>query len=359
MFINALTRGGGETQFLRVARALHRAGYDVRIFTLQPGDDFAGTHDAVPATLLAPRVGPATIGNAVRELRAWRPDAVVNFLYQATLVGRFAAVAARVPVVVSSMRNERLERRIRTVLYRLSGTVDAVTVTNSQVAAGTLRREGTIAARKLKVIPNGVDLALLDSASGSRSTLRAQLGVPDGQFLFLGVGRLAPQKDWPTLVDAIARYDGPDAAWVIAGEGDGRDALLDQIERQGLGGRVRLLGLRDDVPQLLGACDGLVLSSTYEGLPNVVLEAMACARPVVATRVGGCEELLGTEFGTLVDPRSPDQLARAMAELAGRSEADRRATGQAARDHIQARYALESADRRWVALIDDLRGARA
>ena len=168
------------------------------------------------------------------------------------------------------------------------------------------------------------------------------------------MGRLVPQKDWATLVRAAAGYTGPPAHWAIAGEGQDRAALLALIDELGVADRVSLLGLRTDAPDLLAACDALVLSSTYEGLPNVVLEAMAAGRPVVATQVGGCAELLGSRFGTLVPPGRPAELAAAMTALATQDRAERSATGAAAQEHVRQNYALPVADARWVALIEEL-----
>jgi glycosyltransferase involved in cell wall biosynthesis len=350
MIINSLGRGGAETQFLRVARALRAGGWDVRILTVLPENDFAD--DGFPVRVLAPRPGPGTVTAAVRELRAWRPDAVINFLYQATLVGRFAARVARVPVVVSSMRNERLESRLRSVLYRATARIDDVTVTNSERAARTLEASGTVPAGRLRIIPNGVDLALFDRPP--TTDLRAELGLADGTVLFVGAGRLAPQKDWPTLLAAVERYAGPPAFWAVAGEGAERPALEATIAARGLADRVRLLGLRDDVTDLLAAADALVLSSTYEGLPNIVLEAMAAGRPVVATTVGGTPELVRPETGLLVPPGDPAALSAALAALAARSPAERAAMGTAARDHVRATYSLAAADRRWTELLDGL-----
>ena len=299
MFINSLQRGGAETQFLRVARALQDAGHIVEIFVLLEDNDFAGRLDGLTVTLLAPRPGPGTVLGAIRALRRLRPDVVVNFLFQATIVGRVAAGAAGRRAVISSMRNERLETRARTLIYRGTGRLDRVTVTNSLRAADTLRASGTVRAAALEVIPNGVDLTMFDALSPT--PLRETLGLDDDTFLYLGVGRLSAQKDWATLISAIARYDGPPAHWAIAGEGEDLEALTRQSERDGVSDRISFLGIRDDVPGLIAACDALVLSSVYEGLPNVVLEAMAVGRPVVATNVGGSPELVG--------PGRPDRRA--------------------------------------------------
>lgn len=351
MVINSLQRGGAETQFLRVAAAFRAAGFEVRIYLLLPDDDF-GAAAGSPVQLLAPRPGVATLRNAVAALRAQRPHVVVNFLYQASIVGRLAARAAGVRLVVSSVRNERLETRARGALFRATSVFDTRTVANSHTAARVLTAEHTVQRSKLQVITNGVDLSVFDRPANP--TLRSELGLDAETVLFLGMGRLVPQKDWATLVRAVARYEGPPAHWAIAGEGQDRAALHALIAELGVAGRVTLLGLRTDAPDLLNACDALVLSSTYEGLPNVVLEAMAAGRPVVATRVGGCAELLGAGFGTLVAPGSPAELAVAMAALAAQDPAQRRATGTAAREHVRQNYALPVADARWVGLIRDL-----
>lgn len=352
MFINSLQRGGAETQFLRVARALAAAGFEVEIYTLLADNGFTAETAQFPVQLLAERPGPATLVAAIRSMRARRPDVVVSFLYQATVVARIAARASGVRAVVSSMRNERLENRLRTVVYRATGVLDTVTVTNSHAAARVLVEEGTVPAHRLRVIPNGVDLRLFDAPGAP--TLRAELRLPAATVLFLGMGRLVAQKDWPTLLRAVAAYDGPAAHWAIAGDGPDAPALRALIEQLGVGDRVTLLGLRGDAPRLLAACDALVLSSTYEGLPNVVLEAMAAGRPVVATRVGGCAELLGTAFGLLVPPGRPAELATALAELAGRDPAQRSAIGASAARHIRENYSLAAADERWVALVGEV-----
>ncbi len=357
-FINGLPRGGAETQLLRVLRALSAAGHEVRLFVLKPDNDFAGELGELRVELLSERIGPRSLLNAVRELRAWRPTVVVSFLYQATLLARITATLARVPVVVSSMRNEKLETRLRAVLYRLTGVVDSVTVTNSERAGRALVASRTVDPDKLHIIPNGLSAPVADPVA--RARLRRELGAGDGTFLFLGVGRLSAQKDWANLVQAVRHYTGPPAVWAIAGTGALEEQLRTQIADAGVGERIRLLGLRSDVADLLSAGDALVLASHYEGMPNVVLEAMATGRPVVATRVGACADLLGEGStqpgGLLVEPRDPQALAQAMSELAGAPPEIRSAMSARNARVVGAEYSLEVADRRWVELIDGLLG---
>lgn len=356
LFINALSRGGAETQLVRLARGLREHGYRVEICVIQPGNDFAGELAGIPVTLLSPRPGVSTFRAAIREVRRGRPDVVINFLYQATLVGRVAALAGRVSVVISSMRNERLETRLRSLLFRATSIGDDAIVTNSQRARQTLEDAGTVRRGTTIVIPNA-----LDPAAGNASdpvATRAALGIEPGTTLFVGAGRLAPQKDWATLVEAAALYSGPPARWLIAGSGDLEGELRRLIAQRDLTGTVTLLGLRHDVPDLLAAADALVLSSHYEGLPNIVLEALALGTPVIATAVGACPDLVADDAGFLVPPRRPDELARAMEKLALLDPADRAAMGAAGRARIDEQYSAPAVMAQWCRLVDGLLAER-
>lgn len=136
----------------------------------------------------------------------------------------------------------------------------------------------------------------------------------------MAVGRLDLQKGVPDLLAAAERVIPQDPTWHLALAGDGpcRNWLLDQLsERPLLGGRVHWLGPRDDVPGLLKSANLLVLASLWEGMPNVVLEAMAASRPVVATAVEGTEELvLPGKTGWLVPPGDPQILSTALLDAA-------------------------------------------
>jgi hypothetical protein len=142
--------------------------------------------------------------------------------------------------------------------------------------------------------------------------------LPDHGPLVGAVGRLAPEKGFDLLVRAFDRLarDGIEARLVIAGEGDDRPQLEALVAELGLGDRVRLLGYRGEVVDLYEAMDAFALSSLREGLPNVVLEAMAMEEPVVATRVAGVPAVIADGVaGLLVTPGSADELAGALRRL--------------------------------------------
>jgi glycosyltransferase involved in cell wall biosynthesis len=151
-----------------------------------------------------------------------------------------------------------------------------------------------------------------------------------------------PVKDQATLIDAVARVarSNPDVRLLLAGDGPLRYSLEARAAVQGVGDRVTLLGHRSDVETVLNALDVFALSSTSEGLSNTILEAMASGLPVVATRVGGADELVDDGVsGLLVPPSDPIALAAALGELTGNRD-KRLGMGAAARRRAESEFAL-------------------
>jgi glycosyltransferase involved in cell wall biosynthesis len=184
--------------------------------------------------------------------------------------------------------------------------------------------------------------------------MRNALGLGTTEFLWLAVGRLTPQKDYPTLLEAFLSVPAP-ARLAIAGRGPEAHVLQQQAHRLGIASRVIFLGVRHDIAALLAAADGFVLSSAWEGMPNVVMEALAAAVPVVATRVGGVSELVAADrSGFLVPAQDPGALAEAMRKLMALPIDERRQMGLRGRDHIAAQYSLGSMADRWIALYREL-----
>lgn len=185
-----------------------------------------------------------------------------------------------------------------------------------------------------------------------------RLGIPKDRFVVGAVGRLSGEKGFDLLVRAVDRMlrEGLNIELLIAGEGDRRPGLEALVGALGRGDRVRLLGHRSDTTSLYQAMDAYALSSTSEGLPNVLLEAMALGAPVVATRVGGVPGLVRhEENGLLVEPGSAGALAGALGRvLRDAALGDR--LQRAGRATIEARYSFEARMRKVRAIYDELLG---
>jgi glycosyltransferase involved in cell wall biosynthesis len=205
----------------------------------------------------------------------------------------------------------------------------------SRFVASRLRDRFHVPPGKIVVIPNAATMG-----ATARPAPRSELARDVGGPVVLTVARLDGQKGITHLLDAVATL--PNASFAIAGDGPNRAALEQRAATLGVSDRVRFLGHRHDVPALLAAADLFVLPSLYEGLPLSVLEAMAAGVPVVATAIGGTDEVVRDgETGTLVPPANSEALAAAIGRaLADRDRASRLAL--AARSLVAREYSVAS-----------------
>jgi glycosyltransferase involved in cell wall biosynthesis len=223
-------------------------------------------------------------------------------------------------------------------------TLDPLTdvyLVNAGAVADELVRHG-LRRDKIRVVPNGLDLGRFGAFALDRSAARAALGLPADRRLVAQVGRLAPQKDYPTFLRAAAQLAArfADVDFLVVGDGPERPMLEGLARELGIAERVRWLGLRGDVPAVLGGVDVLLLASRYEGLPNVVLEAMAAGAAVVATDVGGCREVIASGVhGVVVAPERPEALAEAAAHWLA-DEGARRRVAEAARARVEREFSV-------------------
>lgn len=355
----SLGMGGADRQILYLANALLAQEHEVRLVSMTPPEEMGrrALGEGLPITSLNMQRGRAEWGafrRLVALLQDWRPHVLTSFMYHANLLGRLAGRWTRVPLIVTSIRSERNGSALRDRFMRMTNWMDHCCTTNSLEVASSLQKRALLRMEDVRVIPNGIDVAALTAPPEERARMRSTMGVPASEFLWLAIGRLTPQKDYPTLLDAFASVAaGPARLW-IAGRGPELPALQQQADRLGIASRVTFLGVRDDIAALLAAADGFVLSSGWEGMPNVVMEALAAAVPVVATRVGGVSELVADGSGFLVPAQDPGALAQAMRKLMSLPIDERRGMGLKGRDHVAAHYSLRSMADRWMALYREL-----
>jgi glycosyltransferase involved in cell wall biosynthesis len=354
---NGLGCGGAEAQLLRLARMLVARGDEVGVLSILPVIECPEADGLdIPIAILdpgAPGRSARAIASGRRILKEWAPDTVISFVYQANVLGRIAGRLAAVPTIVSSIRNEHFGGRSREMVLRRTDGLATVTTTNSTGAARSLIDRRVVPADRLAVVPNGLDTTLYRSDASRRAAVRASLGLRDDEFLWLSIGRLHDQKDHASLLRALAHLDLAQPALAIAGDGPLLGELENLAAQLRIDPPVRFLGRRADVPDLLGAADGLVLSSAWEGSPNVVLEAMAAAVPVVATDVGGVRELVRTgETGFVVPPHDPDALSIAMGFVMALPAEGRRNMGAWAREFVEREHSLDAMRTSWFATLE-------
>jgi glycosyltransferase involved in cell wall biosynthesis len=285
-----------------------------------------------------------------RLVRAWRPDVVHSHMVHANLLARALRLVVPVPAVVSTIHNIYEGGRLRMAAYRLTnGLVDHMTIV-SQAAADRFVGDGIVPEKLLTVVPNGVDTEQIRNVPvGARESLRRSLGIED-RFVWLAVGRFEIAKDYPNMLRAFARLaeQQPLALLLLVGRGSLQEKTETLARELGLGGVVRFLGVREDVPLVMNAADAYVMSSAWEGMPMVLLEAAAAGLPIVATKVGGNREVVvDEESGFLVPPRDHEALGSAMVRLSDLPEARRHSLGQRGHEHVRSHYGLDRLAEQW------------
>jgi glycosyltransferase involved in cell wall biosynthesis len=237
----------------------------------------------------------------------------------------------------------------------LLGRRDRVVAVGRSVKTALVENEG-IPARRVEVIANGIDTDRFVPAPAARAEVRAELGLAANDFAVMMVARLDPIKDHVTAIRACARASGaiPGLRLVVVGDGPERPKIEAAIRESNLGGRVRLLGTRHDVPRVLSGADTLLLTSVSEGIPLTVIEAMATGLPVVSTDVGSLTDVVSDGVtGLLAAARDEEAISRHLRTL-GEAPCLRATMGDRGRARAIREFSEGAMADRYTSLFEDL-----
>ena len=367
MFVTtSFMRGGAETQVFLLARALAQRGSPVHVVSLRAPEAYEDDlrQLGIAFTSLGMRSGvpdPRGVLRLARAVRTWRPDVVHGHMVHANLLARVTRLLAPVPVLVTTAHNLTEGGRGIELAYRFTDPLATLSTNVCQAAVQRFVAVGAVPAGRMRAVVNGLEPEAFAPDAERRARTRSDLGL-HGRFAWLAVGRLDVQKDYPTMLaattHAVAAH--PELVVLVVGAGPAASALERERERLGLSAdHVRFLGARADVPDLMRAADAYLMSSAWEGLPMVLLEASAAHLPIVATDVGGNAEIVVQDRnGALVPAREPHALAAAMTRLMALPVDDRAAMGAAGAAHVDEHFRLDRVVDTWEALYGDLlRGA--
>jgi glycosyltransferase involved in cell wall biosynthesis len=350
----SLAGGGAQRVFLDLAQGLLDRSIDVDVVLVR---DEGPLRDSVPSGAELVTLGGKEVSRAVprlaRYLRSRRPDVVVPAITHMNLCTLLAArlVRPRVPVVVTGVNHlttaarhavlfqDRITPRLARVGYPWADAVVAL----SEGVADDVASAARLPRSRVEVIPSPVNFGRL-AAAAREQTDHPWLVDKTGPVL-LAAGRLTEQKDFPTLLRALALLDD-DIRLVLLGEGELRASLERLAQELGIAKRVDFPGFSRNHYPACAACDVFVLSSKWEGLPTVLIEALFLGAPIVSTDCpsGPAEILEGGRWGRLVPPGEPEALARAIrATLAD----GRRPVGPAACDRVR----IDTVSERWAELL--------
>jgi len=349
----SIARGGAERQVVDLAIALRQRGWSVAVVSMIPPTDHetelsdAGV-ELKSLGMVQGRPTPAALIRYARFIRQWRPAVVHAHMVHANLLARIGRLLVPSVPVISTVHNVVEGRRWRELAYRLTDRLSTATTAVSQAATDRYQHVGAVRKGHIVTVPNGVDLSKSTPSPSVRERVRRALGM-EGSFVWINVARLVPAKGHDLLLHAFVEVANAHATarLFVAGAGQEMDALSALATHLGLGDKVVLLGERRDVPDLLAAADAFVLSSRWEGMPMVLLEAAAQRLPVVSTDVGGCHEVVPPDAGAILTQPEAPEIAQAMLTIMGMDDGQRATIGSRLREHVESAFDLAHIVTRW------------
>lgn len=363
------TGGGPETLILGVSRCIDRSRFDLKVAGFETHSPEGSPMSIGLAQLDTPvvriaarhRLDPGVVRRLAQALEENKIDVVHTHDHRTNLIALLASRLRPTPLVATlhqPLRRHWWLRHFEFIDEHVIRRFDRILPVAENIRDELVHKHPRLADRTSAVL-NGVDLQRFVGPF-DRDRVRRELGIESDQVLCLTLGRLSDDKGIPYLLECAKLIKPQRGAvrFVIAGRGPLEEKLVAMSRELGLEGTVRFIGFRDDVPDLVSAADMLVVASTSEGCPIVILEAMAAGCPTVCTRVGGSPELVENgRTGFVVEPRQPDQLARAVLHLADQP-GERIEMGRRARHLAFERFTIERMVRDFESVYMDLLSGR-
>ncbi len=318
LFINSIGRnkfGGGEKWMVNAARGLGARNHNVVIASKKDSRtiEYARSKGvSTKAFEIRGDLSPLTTLRIAHYLKKHNIDILICNLNKDVRVAGLAARLAKTPVVLARHGMLLCSRKWKHKVT-LTNLTDGI-ITNSRTISDTYSQYGWFPADFVKVIYNGLDIP--EKVEPYNFATRFP-----GKKIIYSAGRLSEQKGFNYLIDAAAllKEERSDLLFAISGDGKLEDELNNLIRQKGLEGTVSLLGFSSDIYPMLKGCDLFLLASLFEGMPNVVMEAMAMKKPVIATDVNGARELMGAtessttcNTGLIIPSKDPQAIANAI-----------------------------------------------
>ena len=276
-------------------------------------------------------------------IKEFKPDVVHAHMIHANIFARLNRIGCKVKKLICTAHNSNEGGNLRMLAYKYTNFLSDINTNVSNEASASLIAKGAFTNKNLITVYNGIDLTKFNKID----LLNDNTGIN-----FISVGRFNEQKDYPNLLNAIASIKNQlngNVTFSIAGDGELRDEIEALIQSLEIQKYVHLLGKRSDIPELLNRADFFVLSSKHEGLPTVVIEAMACYTYVISTDCGGSAEIMG-ETGKLVPINDSVSLGTAIMDAINLKDSEIEENNNKARERIENEFSLQSSIQAWLKL---------
>lgn len=348
-----LGMGGAEHVVVNLADFFASHGHEVIITYLTGRAIIVPSHPSVKTIPLEMNSKMDLIKAYLRLRRVvltFKPDVMHSHMIHANILARLVRLTVKIPRLICTAHSNNEGGKLRMLAYRLTDHLADISTNVSDDAVRAFIAKGAVKAGRMISVPNGIDVNKFGFDPIARENIRAELKIADKHML-LSVGRLDEAKDYPNFLTAVSilKKERQDFTAYIAGEGPLKSNLEIIVRELKLEDNVIFLGLRRDISALMSAADLFVLSSSWEGLPLVVGEAMACGRVIVATDCGGVKQILGST-GRLVDAQDSNALANEIRNTLAFSPEKKSILGKQARKRVAEMFSIEATAAKYIRL---------
>ncbi len=364
ILVPCLGLGGAERQISLIAPRLKAAGMDVVVISMiQPlaFEDVLkqGNVELINLGMNKGRYSLQAFFALVKLIRQKKIDKLVTFNYPANFSGRMLKILFPKIKLFTSIRNTTFGSPLREKIMKFTKSFDYKTIPNSSNAADQFMSRSVIESRALHVINNGIliqDENYIETVVKPKAAaIRNAISGTEQKFIWIAVGRFEVNKDYETLISTCSKLIAKgkqDWILMILGDGPLRSKMEQQIATLQLGKYIQLLGKQTDVINYYHAADAFVSSSAWEGMPNVLTEAMLYNLPTVATNVGEVSKLMKEERGIMVLPKNAEALCEAMLQLMNKDPKTLSKMGQNASHFIKANFNIDSVIKQWIEILN-------
>lgn len=356
--ITGLGLGGAERVTVDLADQMFQLGHEVKIAYL------TGKAVVIPKNKEIEIVYLALNGftdflisslNYRKLLKKFSPDVVHSHMVHANIFTRLNRVfSVNTYRLICTAHNSNEGGYMRMWAYRITNSLCDVFTNVSQEATEEFVKKKVACSDNIQTVYNGIDLEKFKNLSINKEVYLRKFNILSNERIIFSVGRFNEVKDYPNLINAVKLLKNKTSIpfkLLIAGDGELRSEIEEKISSERLEEDILLLGIRTDIPELMNLADIYVLSSKYEGLPTVLIEAMACGKFIVATDCGGSREILGG-MGCLVPPKNSYALADALEEALNLSQENLAKNAIFARKRAEEYFSLTASVDKWLNLYE-------
>lgn len=357
--ITGLGIGGAEKIVSDLSEKLVNNQHEVLIISLT-GDKLMKTPSEVNVIEMNMTKGIVSIIKTywgVRKIiKEFNPDVVHSHMFHANIFARLIRLTLPFKKLISTAHSNNEGGSLRMLAYRLTDSLAEISTNVSEKAVNEFIAKKASKLGRMIPIYNGVDTHKFCYSSKNRRVMRELLNIPDDARLIMTVGRLTEAKDYPNLINAFASLECKSSTYLaIIGDGELNSSLKELAINLKVDSNIFWLGKQNNIEEWLSACDLFVLSSVWEGFGIVLAEAMACERIVIATNVGGVEEVVG-DANFLVPPSRSDLLMHKIKSILNLNNEELLHIGTLNRDRVQRNFSIDNIVVQWESIYINTKG---